>query len=94
VNGAAAPRAAHVASVAFPGWSGPELVAALDLEGIAVSSGSACSAGTAEPSPALMAMGDEEAARASVRFSLGEDTTASDLEGAIEGLARVLRRLP
>ncbi len=50
VNGAGAPRMPHVTNVAFPGWRGPELVAALDLEGVAVSAGSACSAGTAEPS--------------------------------------------
>jgi cysteine desulfurase len=94
VNGRLAPRAAHVASVAFASWSGPELVAALDLEGVAVSSGSACSAGTAEPSPALTAMGDASAARRSVRFSLGEDTTMADVERAIEALRRVLERLP
>ena len=76
VNGAAAPRLPHVTSVAFPGWGAPELVAALDLEGLAVSAGSACSAGTAEPSAALLAMGDEAAARSSVRLSLGEETTA------------------
>ncbi len=92
VHGAASPRAPHVASVAFPGWSGPELVAALDLEGVAVSSGSACSAGTAEPSSVLLAMGDEEAARCSVRFSLGEDTTAGDIDHALAAVTRVLAR--
>jgi cysteine desulfurase len=92
VNGRLSPRAAHVASVAFTSWSGPELVAALDLEDVAVSSGSACSAGTAEPSPALTAMGDAEAAGRSVRFSLGEETTLADVERAIEALRRVLGR--
>jgi cysteine desulfurase len=92
VNGAAAPRAPHVTSIAFPGWLGPELVAALDLEGVAVSSGTACSAGTAEPSPVLAAMGDAEAAAASVRFSLGEDTTADDVTAALAAAARVLAR--
>jgi cysteine desulfurase len=82
----------HVANLAFPGWLGPELVAALDLEGVAASAGSACSAGTAEPSPVLTAMGDEQAAAASVRFSLGEETRASDVEFAIAAARRILAR--
>jgi cysteine desulfurase len=92
VNGATARRAPHVTSMAFPGWQGTELVAALDLEGVAVSAGSACSAGTAEPSPVLIAMGDAEAARASVRFSLGEETRAVDVEFVLRAAARVLSR--
>jgi cysteine desulfurase len=92
VNGAGAPRMPHVASIAFPGWRGPELVAALDLEGLCVSAGSACSAGTAEPSAVLLAMGDPAAAASSVRFSLGEDTTAAEVEIALAAVARVLGR--
>jgi cysteine desulfurase len=92
VNGASSPRAPHTSSIAFPGWRGPELVAALDLEGIAVSAGSACSAGTAEPSPVLLAMGDPEAAASSVRFSLGEETTEEEINQAIEAATRVLKR--
>jgi cysteine desulfurase len=92
VNGIAAARAPHVASVAFPGWASAELVAALDLEGVAASGGSACSAGTAEPSSVLEAMGDMEAATSSVRFSLGEDTTRDDVDVALDAAARVLAR--
>jgi cysteine desulfurase len=93
VHGARARRAPHVASIAFPGWSGPELVAALDLEGVAASAGSACSAGTAEPSAVLLAMGcDEATAAGSVRFSLGEETTAAEIEWALAAAARVLAR--
>ncbi len=92
VNGARAPRMPHVSSIAFPRWRGPELVAALDLEGVAVSAGSACSAGTAEPSAVLVAMGDVEAAASSVRFSLGEDTTATDVEAALAAARRVFVR--
>ena len=92
VNGRGAPRAPHVTNIAFPGWLGPELVAALDLEGIAVSSGTACSAGTAEPSPVLAAMGDLEAAASSVRFSLGEDTTRADIDAALGAAERVFAR--
>lgn len=91
-NGAASERAPHVTNIAFPGWSSPELVAALDLEGVAVSGGSACSAGTAEPSSVLAAMGDEEAATCSVRFSLGEDTSGEDIELALAAAARVFAR--
>ncbi len=92
INGARAPRMPHVTSVAFPGWNGPELVAALDLEGIAVSAGSACSAGTAEPSAVLIAMGDALASTSSVRFSLGEETTAREIDVALAAAARIVRR--
>jgi cysteine desulfurase len=92
VNGARAPRMAHVTNIAFPGWRGADLVAALDLEGVAASSGSACSAGTSEPSATLIAMGDREAALSSVRFSLGEDTAEADVEFALQALSRVLAR--
>jgi cysteine desulfurase len=93
VNGATAPRVPHVTSIAFPGWSSPELVAALDLEGIAASGGSACSAGTAEPSGVLLAMGDEEAATSTIRFSLGEDTTPAGIDAALTACRKVLTRL-
>ncbi len=92
VNGATADRMAHVTNVAFPGWSSPELVAALDLEGVSTSGGSACSAGTSEPSRVLEAMGDPEAAASSVRFSLGEDTTADEMRLALDAARRVLAR--
>ncbi len=79
-------------NVSLPGWIGAELVAALDLEGVAVASGSACSAGTIEPSPVLRAMHGEARARGAVRASLGETTTEGDVEHAIAAFARVLRR--
>jgi len=92
VNGVCAPRLSHVANVAFPGWRAPELVAALDLEGVAASGGSACSAGTAEPSPVLLAMGDEQAAKSSIRFSLGEETTREEVHAALDAIGRVFAR--
>lgn len=85
-------RAPHVSSVAFPGWAGDELVAALDLEGVSVSSGSACSAGTTEPSPVVTAMLGESWARCAVRMSLGEETTRDDIECTVQAFARVLAR--
>jgi cysteine desulfurase len=92
VNGVGVPRMPHVTSLAFRGWPSAELVAALDLEGVATSGGSACSAGTAEPSRVLEAMGDVEAATSSVRFSLGDETTPADVGDALEAIARVLAR--
>ncbi len=93
VNGAGR-RVPHVTNVSFPGWVGAELVVALDLEGLAVSSGSACSAGTAEPSPVITAMLGKERARGAVRFSMGETTDAAEIEAAIRVFARVLGRSP
>lgn len=86
-----AARAPHVTNLLFPGFEGPELVAALDLEGVSASSGSACSAGTSEPSPVLAELVGA-AARAAVRFSLGETTTAADVEHAVRALRAILAR--
>jgi cysteine desulfurase len=91
VNGSG-PRAPHVTNLSWPGWSGAELVAALDLEGLAVSSGSACSAGTSDPSPVLKAMVGELRAASAVRFSLGETSTMEDVLFAEAALRRVLAR--
>lgn len=87
-----APRAPHVSNLFVPGWRGEEVVAALDLEGVCISSGSACSAGTAEPSSVITAMYDAARARGSVRLSLGEDTTVADIDGAIEAFKAILAR--
>jgi cysteine desulfurase len=88
------PRAPHVSNVTLPGWSSDELVAALDLEGICVSAGSACAAGTPEPSAVITAMHGALRARGAMRVSLGEETTDDELKWAIEMLARVLARHP
>jgi cysteine desulfurase len=85
-------RAPHVSTLLWPGWVGAELVAALDLEGISVSSGAACSAGTVEPSPVIAAMFSDAVAASSVRASLGEDTTDDDVTCAIASFERVLSR--
>jgi cysteine desulfurase len=74
VNGTAA-RLPHVTNLSFRGVRGDELVAALDMLGIRVSSGSACSAGTTEASPVITVMVGVERARGAVRVSLGEDVT-------------------
>lgn len=85
-------RAPHVTNLSFEGWLGPELAAALDLEGVCVSSGSACSAGTADPSPVLTAMLGSERARNAIRISLGEDTSRLDVVEALSVFNRILAR--
>jgi cysteine desulfurase len=94
VNGGDAERVPHVSNLSFNGWRGAELAAALDLEGLQVSSGSACSAGTSEPSAVVAAMLGPQRAGSSVRFSLGELTQADDIEQAIAIVLRVLARRP
>jgi cysteine desulfurase len=93
VNGIA-PRAPHVSNLSWPGWAGDELVAALDLEGVCVSAGSACAAGTPEPSRVIAAMLGEGRAKSAVRVSLGEETTRANVEAAIVVFERVLARHP
>jgi cysteine desulfurase len=80
VNGARELRLPHVTNLSFRGWLADELVAALDLEGVCVSAGSACSAGTTEPSPVITSMLGQQRAASAVRFSLGELTTPSEIE--------------
>ena len=75
VNGAAAPRVPNTTNISFDRVEAESLLIALDLEGIAVSSGSACSSGTLEPSHVLKAMGLPHARTlSSIRFSLGAAT--------------------
>lgn len=85
-------RAPHVSHLLVGGWAGDELAAALDLEGVCVSSGSACSAGTAEPSPAIVALVGEARARSSLRVSLGEISTSADVDAFLVALTNVLGR--
>lgn len=80
-------------NVRFPDVDGETLLINLDLEGISVSAGSACTAGSLEPSHVILAMGvPYDAARGSVRFSLGRNTTADDIELVVERLPLVLQR--
>jgi cysteine desulfurase len=83
VAGADAPRLPHTANVAFTGVNRQALVMALDLAGIACSTGSACASGSSEPSPVLMAMGlPQDAIEGAIRFSLGAFTTADEIDEA------------
>jgi cysteine desulfurase len=93
-NGANADRLSNTLNVSFPGLDSETLLMALDLEGVCVSSGSACMVGSVVPSHVLLAMGVVAgAARSAVRFSLGKQTTATDIEAAAAAMKRVLKRL-
>jgi cysteine desulfurase len=94
VNAAAAPRLPTVLNVSVPGADAEGLLMALDLEGIAVSSGSACSSGAVDPSHVLTAMGlPPEMAGPSVRFSLGWTTSEGDVERALAVFPAVVGRV-
>jgi cysteine desulfurase len=92
-NGDTAHRLANTLNVTFPGMSSETLLIALDLEGICASSGSACMVGSVVASHVLLAMGlSQEMASAAVRFSLGKETTAEEIESTGDAIARILKR--
>ncbi len=81
-------------SVTFPGVDGAVLIEALDLEGIAVSSGSACASGSSEPSHVLLAMGRSVAeARSTLRLSLGHGVNEAQIDRVLEILPKVVARV-
>jgi cysteine desulfurase len=93
INGAAAERVPNTASITFRNADGEGLVIALDLEGMAVSTGSACSSGRVEPSHVLLAMGlSPDLARSTVRFSLSRMTTDEEISATVSALREVLPR--
>src|SRR5205814_3363762 len=93
IAGEDAPRVCNTLNVAFEGCEGETLLVALDLAGVAVSTGSACSSGSLEASPVLLAMGYSPAlARGAVRFSLWRGTTAEEIEEVCALLPRVVAR--
>jgi cysteine desulfurase len=94
VNGAAAPRVPNTANLGFEGVSAQSLLVALDLQGVAVSTGSACSSGAIEPSHVLRAMGVPPARlESSLRISLGWASTEADVERCADVLLAEVRRL-
>ncbi len=94
VNGGAAARVPNTTNLWFDHLEGEALVIALDLKGLAVSGGSACASGAAEPSHVLSAMGLPPArARASLRFSIDKHTTESDIDFALEVVPAAVKRL-
>jgi cysteine desulfurase len=90
VNGAAAERLPHTSNLALVGLERQALLMALDLNGVACSTGSACASGSSEPSPVLSAMGcDPRVLESSLRFSLGVTTTEDEISEAVERILSV-----
>ncbi len=93
VNGDMTNRLPGNAHISFPGCEGDALLMLLDAHGVECSTGSACSAGIAQPSHVLLAMGrDEKTARSSLRFSLGHTSSQEDIEELITALANTVDR--
>lgn len=94
IHGRGTARLPNTLSIAFPGVSGEAMLVNLHLAGIACSLGSTCASGSAEPAPALLAMGlDPEISKSSVRFSLGCQNTLDEVERAVQIIADIVRRL-
>ena len=94
IHGAEAPRLPNTLSIAFPGVPGEALLVSLHLAGIACSLGSTCASGSAEPAPALLAMGvPAEICRSSVRFSLSHLNTMQELDTAVAQIRQIVKKL-
>jgi cysteine desulfurase len=94
VNGSGVMRVPNTANIHFDHIDGEALVIALDLKGLAVSTGAACSSGAIEPSHVLLAMGlRRDQARASIRFSLGRQTANEEIDFALALVAETVARL-
>jgi cysteine desulfurase len=93
VNGHPVERLPGIAHLSFPGCEGDSLLMLLDARGVECSTGSACSAGVAQPSHVLIAMGASPAqARCSLRFSLGHTSTSDDVDAAVEAIGPAVER--
>jgi len=94
VNSVSALRVPNTTNIVFDCLEGEAMVIALDLKGLSVSTGAACSSGAIEPSHVLTAMGlSPDRARASIRFSLGKQNTADDIDFALQLVPEVVARL-
>lgn len=94
VNSGGVERLPHISNMGFEDVEGESVLLALDMEGIAVSTGSACTSGSLEASHVLLAMGqDHTTALSAVRFSLGRTTTESDIETVVGCLPDIIARL-
>ncbi|HTF12364.1 MAG TPA: cysteine desulfurase family protein [Asanoa sp.] len=92
-NGDPVDRLPSNAHFSFPGCEGDALLLLLDAQGVACSTGSACSAGVAQPSHVLIAMGaDDDRARSSLRFTLGHSSTRADVDALIAALPATVER--
>ena len=94
INGNQEHTLPNTLNVSFTGAEGESILLYMDLEGIAVSTGSACSTGSLEPSHVLMATGvDAELAHGSIRFSLGRENTEEDIDYVLEKLPPIIERI-
>ena len=94
VIGSTCPRLPNTSNISFVGFDRQALVMALDMEGVACSTGSACASGSSEPSPTLLGMGlDLAIIEGSLRFSLGALTTTADIQQAAQRILSVCKRL-
>ncbi len=94
IHGTEVPRLPNCSNVSFPDFDGESLLIALDLEGIAVSTGAACTAGASDPSHVLLAMGNSrEVAASSIRFSLGTGSTEAEVTEVLEVLPEIAARM-
>lgn len=94
LNGNRENRLPHISNLSFQAIEGEGLLINLDLQGVAVSTGAACSSGSLEPSPVIRALGkSDEAARGAIRFSFGKDNTTKDVEYVLEALPRAVENL-
>lgn len=94
LNGEPSTRLPNISNISFRFIEGEGLLINLDLQGIAVSTGSACSSGSLEPSPVIRALGrDDELARGAIRFSFGRENTAEDVEYVLEALPKAVENL-
>jgi cysteine desulfurase len=94
LNGNHERRLPHLSNISFRFIEGEGLLINLDLQGVAVSTGSACSSGSLEPSPVIRAIGrDDELARGSIRFSFGKDNSVEDVDYVLEVLPRAVANL-
>jgi cysteine desulfurase len=93
IHGAGAPRIGGTVNAGFAGARGESIVIALDLAGIAASTGAACTSGSVQPSPVLLGLGmSPDEAREAVRFSLGRSTTADEIDAVLERLPAIVAR--
>src|SRR5207247_5169353 len=93
-NGDRARRLPHLSNISFRFIEGEGLLISLDLQGVAVSTGSACSSGTLEPSPVIRALSrNDELSRGAIRFSFGKDNTDEEIDYALAALQRAVESL-
>ncbi len=93
-NGNRELRLPHISNISFGSIEGEGLLINLDLQGVAVSTGSACSSGSLEPSPVIRALGgDDESARGAIRFSFGKGNSENDLQHVLEVLPKAVENL-